>query len=314
MVAEASLHFMHKRSSVNARGTSRTGSLAGCRLHITPWSGETNRLPIWKFYYLKSGGLGGGRDTALLLLLNLLLVAKGNQFGILLGSLAGSNQAGNLVGQAGTLALQDNGGDQALDLGALDGRLLALLLGRDDAANDVLADVVLLAQVEELADLVGTLGSQAAGNRGVSKPGQVLVASLDDDQAEGRNVLADNAAADRLAAALTRTALAVARLALSEQQAGSSVQQDTLLHRETLLVVTTGNLHNVSLELVAERIDGNLLGHTLVVEDAQLSLVSDLDRLLAASGRVGNVELQVKLAERFKNSKMGAGWTDGLDG
>lgn len=250
---------------------------------------------IYSLFVYKHEGrclLGSGGGTALLLLLlSALLLAQGHQLGVLLGSLAGGLQAGNLVGNAGTLALQNNRRDQALDLGALDGRLLALLLGGDDAANNVLADIVVLGQVEQLADLVGTLGSQTAGHRGVGQTGQRLVTGLDDNQRQDGQVGTNDAATNRLAAAVTSAALAEASVSLGQQQAGSVVQQDTLLHRETLLVVTTGDAHHVALELVAEGIDGNLLGHALVVEDTQLALVGDLNELLAASGRVGNVQL-----------------------
>jgi hypothetical protein len=59
---------------------------------------------------------------------------------------------------------------------------------------------------------------------------------LDDDDGEDADVVADDAAADRLALALTVTARAVARVAVGEEQAGTLLEQDTLLHGETLLV------------------------------------------------------------------------------
>lgn len=258
----------------------------------SPW---TRIIPNDRIYFITKTplvGLGSGGGTALLLLLGALLLALRNQLGVLVGSLAGGLQAGNLVGNARTLALQNNRRDQTLDLGALDGRLLAFLLGWNDATNNVLTDIVVLGQVEQLADLAGTLRSQTTGNRGIGQTGQRLVASLDNHQRQHRQVSANNATTDRLAAAVTRAALAEASVSLGQQEAGSVVQQDTLLHRETLLVVTSGDADDVSLELVTKSIDGDLLGHALVVEDAQLALVVNLNELLAASGRVGNVQLQ----------------------
>ena len=42
--------------------------------------------------------------------------------------------------------------------------------------HNVLPDIVLLGQVEELADLAGPLGSQAAGHGAVGQAGDVLLA------------------------------------------------------------------------------------------------------------------------------------------
>lgn len=39
--------------------------------------------------------------------------------------------------------------------------------------------------------------------------------------------------------------------------------QDTLLHGETLLVVSTGNAENVALELIAEVVTGDFLAHLI---------------------------------------------------
>jgi len=81
------------------------------------------------------------------------------------------------------------------------------------------------------------------------------------------------------------------------------VQQNTLHHGETLLVVTTSDLEDVTLPLVAESVDLNFLGDALVVENAQLALISDVDELLAASSRIGDVELHQKLAPLLKKTK-----------
>ena len=63
-----------------------------------------------------------------------------------LGLLVGLRAAA-LVGEDGALALEADRGHQALDLGGLRLSLGALLLGGDLATDDVLADVVGLAEV-----------------------------------------------------------------------------------------------------------------------------------------------------------------------
>lgn len=210
-------------------------------------------------------------DVSSMLLLLALLDAEGNQLGIVGSSLLGIGSLGLLDGQAMALALECDGGDQALDLGGLPLAAATFLLGGNLAADDELADIVLLAQVEELADLAGTLGAETAGHSRVSEPRDGGLAGLHDNEGKGGNIGSDNATTDRLAAALTRATGAVARVANGEEEAGTLVQQNTLLHGETLLIVTTGNLQDVTLPLVTEGISLDFLSHTLIVEDATKS-------------------------------------------
>ncbi|KAI3481067.1 hypothetical protein L1887_56641 [Cichorium endivia] len=194
-----------------------------------------------------------------------------------------------------TLALETRGGHETLDLGGLGVRLGTLLLRDDLAANDKLADVVLLGEVEELADVVGTLGTKALGDGGVGvgEAGDLVVALLDNNEVEGLDIGADDAATDRLALALTGAAGAVARVTLGEEETHTVGEEDTLLHGETLLVVTTADAEDVALPLVAERVDLDVLRHALLVEAANEALILDVERLLGTRGRVSNVELHL---------------------
>jgi endonuclease YncB( thermonuclease family) len=54
---------------------------------------------------------------------------------------------------------------------------------------------------------------------------------------------------------------------LGQQEADTVGEEDTLLHGETLLVVTSGDAENVALELVAEGVARDLSRDALVVED-----------------------------------------------
>lgn len=222
---------------------------------------------------------------------NLLLVAESNQLGILSSSLLRGLQLGNLLGHASTLALKDNGGDEALDLGSLGLGSLALLLGGDNATNDNLADIILLGQVEELAQLASTLGTQTTGDGSVSESGNGGLAGLGDDHGEDSKIGSDDATADRLALALTTAAFTEALVSLAQKEANTVVQEDTLHHGETLFVVSTGDLEDVALPLVSENVSINFLGDALVVEGTQFALIDDLDQLLTTSGWVSDVEL-----------------------
>ena len=61
------------------------------------------------------------------------------------------------------LALDEGWSDQTLDSRSLGLGLLALLGGQWSSHN-ILADIVLLRQVEELSDFVGSLGTETSGN------------------------------------------------------------------------------------------------------------------------------------------------------
>jgi len=95
---------------------------------------------------------GSSALPAKLLGLSLLLLSLGQDLGVFGGGLTVLLGSSSLERDAVTLALKNDRGDQALDLGGLVLGLLALL-DRQGALDDVLANVVLLAQVKQLPDL-----------------------------------------------------------------------------------------------------------------------------------------------------------------
>ena len=66
------------------------------------------------------------------------------------------------------------------------------------------------------------------------------------------------------------TSGSVTRLAFAEEESDTLVGQNTLLHGETLLVVSSGDSHNVALELVSESFSIDLLTHPLLVKGPHL--------------------------------------------
>jgi len=73
-------------------------------------------------------------------------------------------------------------GHQALDLGGL-GVLLSVL-GGDLPADNALADIFILIEPPELADLVGPLGSETEVLVGVGETFDLGITELGDDQVE----------------------------------------------------------------------------------------------------------------------------------
>lgn len=151
--------------------------------------------------------------------------------------------------------------------------------------------IILLGEAKHSPDLGGPLGTEPLGVDSVGEAWDVCIALLDDAEGEDGQVHADDAAADRLALALAAAAGAVARVAICEQEPDTGRVHDALLHGEALLVVAAGDSEDVALELVADAVAGHLCAHALLHEDAQLALILDLDQLLRAVGRVGNVQL-----------------------
>lgn len=78
-------------------------------------------------------------------------------------------------------------------------------------------------------------------------------------------------------------------MSLGEQKSHTGGVEDTLLHWESLLVVSSGNLEDVTLELVTDTVTWNLVSHSLVHEDSDLSVVVDIDQFVGPIGRVRDV-------------------------
>lgn len=81
--------------------------------------------------------------------------------------------------------------------------LAVLALHGAGVGHNVLAHVVVLAQVEHLPDLAGTLGAAQAGLLLVGESGELALTLLHNHKVQNGKVLGDDAPTDRLAAALT---------------------------------------------------------------------------------------------------------------
>lgn len=141
-----------------------------------------------------------------------------------LRSLTGSLSTATLDGNAMTLALQALRSNKTLDLGGLGVLLLALL--SDGTTDNELADVVLLVETEEFADLSGTLGTKALGVDDVGQTGDLVFTLLDDAEGEDSQILTGDGTADRLALALTGAARAVAAVTVGEEELDTVGEED----------------------------------------------------------------------------------------
>lgn len=157
----------------------------------------------------------------------------------------------------------------------------------------------------------------------IGETGDIGVALLDDGEGQNREIHSDDAATDRLALALTGTAGSVAGVAIGEQETDTGWMHNTLLHGEALLVVAAGDLEDVALEFITNGVAWNLGTHSIIPQSAsfilkcryrrrrsrwcfvpllhehsQLSLILDLNQLLAAIGRLLGVSLCTRTCAR----------------
>ena len=252
---------------------------------------------------LLRGGRLAGRTTRTTALgdftqttLTSFLLAKGKKTSILGGiTTRGSKLVLLQLGEA-AFALQRQGGDQALDFRGLAVRL-SVFLG-DGSRYDVFADVIFFFQVEKFADPVGALGAKTAGLWFISQSWDGLLPLLDDEQVQDGDIWANNAATDTLAFAHTGAAiLAEATCTGLKQKANTLLGKNTLLHWETLLVVTATDLEDVTFVLIAQVGAVDFGPHADVIECLELLFVVDLQVHLLRGGRVGNVKFHLVVLE-----------------
>lgn len=219
--------------------------------------------------------------------------ALGENLSVLVGSILGSFRAAALECDPVALVLETLRSDQTLDLGGLGVGLCALLLGGNLTTDDKLANIIFLAETEEAADLGCALGTETLGVDNVGEAGNVSITLLDDAHGKDSEVHADDATANGLPLALAGATGAVARVTLAEQESDTGRVHDTLLHRETLLVVAAGNPEDVALELITDAVARDFLTHAALHEDTELALIFDLDQFLGSIVGVGDVELHL---------------------
>lgn len=178
------------------------------------------------------------------------------------------------------------GSDQPLDLRGFRTPLLG-----QRPSHDVLPDVVLLVQVKELPDLVGSLRPESSGDRRVSETRDLSLSLLDDDQSKDREVGVDDASSDRLALPFSVPSGSIAWLPSLQKEPHSSVSQDPLHHREPLFIVSSGDPDDIPLPFISNGVHGDLCPDPFVVKDPHFLLVVDVEQLLTSCGRKGHVEL-----------------------
>lgn len=129
---------------------------------------------------------------------------------IFVGSILGLLGVAALQCNAVTLMLETLRSNETLDLGSLGVWLLALTLWLNLTTDNELADIVILGETEELADLRCALGTKTLGVNDISDTGNIIVSLLNDGESKNREIHSNDAATNRLAFALTSATRTVA--------------------------------------------------------------------------------------------------------
>jgi len=208
----------------------------------------------------------------------------GEDLGVLVSSILGLLGVAALECDTVALVLETLRSNETLDLGGLGVWLLTLTLWLNLTTNNELANIIILAEAEELADLRGALGTKTLWCNSVCDTGDVGISLLDDAEGEDGEIHGNDATTNGFTLAFTSSAGAVAGVTFGEEEADTSWVHDSLLHWETLLVISTSDLEDVALEFITDRVTWDFLTHALVDEDSQLALVFDLDELLGSIG------------------------------
>jgi hypothetical protein len=212
------------------------------------------------------------------------------ELGILIRSILLGFGATTLQGDTVPLVLETLRGDETLDLGGL-GVWSFVSFGLEFTANDELANIVLLAKTEETANLGSTLRTKTLGMNHISDSREFVVALLHDAKSQNGKVHANNATTNTLPLPLASATGTIARVPSSEEEPNTTRRHDTLLHRETLLVIAARDAEDVALELVADAVAGDLLSHAAVHKDAEFAFIFDFVEFLRPIGWVRDVQL-----------------------
>ena len=261
---------------------------------------------MWVCLVGSSGGSSslGERFTSSLLGL---LDSLGNELLVLRGAALRLGDLPGLESLDVPLALQIDRSDQTLDLRGCAIGLSVLLRGLP-VNVDVLSDVVVLGKSKELADLGGSLRSSKFWDLLVGQTWNRLRSNLGDDEVQDREVWGDDAAPDGLPSSLSNSATvsSEALITRSHQDLDTTWNEATLLHTETLLVVSASNLEHITLPLVSKNVSWDFGCEPLVIKGTELAVFLHLDLLLSARSGVRDVNLcllSFRKKERKKESE-----------
>jgi hypothetical protein len=132
------------------------------------------------------------------------------------------------------------------------------------SSDHIFSNIVVLAEVKELPNLRRTFRPKSLWENGVSQGGDLGITLFDNDEGKDGDIRSNDTATNGFASTFASATSSVARVSVGKKEPNTVRQENTLLHWETLLVVTTSDTENVSFPLVSERVSWNFLRYFLV--------------------------------------------------
>jgi len=175
-------------------------------------------------------------------------------------------------------------GDESLDFGSL---LSRFSVGGSPGPPDYIfleeGGVFFFGEAEELSDFVGSLGPKSSGALDVGESFEVSVSLFHYLEGQDTDIGSHDASSDRLSLPLSGPPGSVALLVFVEEESDSSLHQDALSHGEPVLIVSSGDLHHVSLEFLSEVVTLDFLAHSPVEKNVIFLVVINIVGFLCSS-------------------------------
>merc|ERR1712216_27525 len=175
-----------------------------------------------------------------LLLVSGLLLLKVLGEELLIGdvSFLGSLPSTDLTSLVDSLSSDSLLSDESLDLGRLVEGLVTLL---EFSADDVVGEVILASESILLSDLASSLWAESSFTLLVGKAGNFTGTLLENLKGDDTKVWSTDAASNRLSLTATVSLRSIRLNSALHEDSDSTVDEDTLLHGESLFVVTSGD-------------------------------------------------------------------------
>jgi len=141
------------------------------------------------------------------------------------------------------------------------------------------ADIISFLKVEVRHDVVSSLLGESVWLVAIGKSSNILLTSLDDTEGDDRKIWSTDASTDRLSFSLSSSSWLVKSTTSLEKNAGSSVDKNTLLHGESIFVVSSSDFEKVALEIWTHFLSIDLLSHSFVKERTNMLFIINFNFL-----------------------------------
>jgi len=228
-------------------------------------------LSWFNWFWCSDWGLSlGGFESCLLLLKELR-----EEFLISNMSILGGSPSVLLHLLIKSLSSESSLGDKSLDLrssvedSVFLGFFTILLFGDlllNLSHDDVLSNIILLSKSERLSNVANSLWSESSWSLRISESWNLTLTFNQNFEEDSSKIWSTNATSNWLSLSLTSSSWSVKSGSLSHQNSDSTVDKNTLLHGESLFIISTGDSQSVTLELWSQNDSVNIGTHSSVTE------------------------------------------------